>query len=72
MHIKLTIQAMRCRGFPFAHVEFRRPELGFRDRRDGQYANVYNPFWQPRIVGTNLLDIPKAFPQVDVVPLEEL
>ena len=62
-------------GLSMVHVEYTPPErtfLGLRlglDRFDS--SNLYNPYWAPRLVGTNVFDISRAFPDIDVDSIEE-
>jgi len=37
-----------------AEIFYQRPEKGFRKIRRGEYANLYNPFWQVRLTGSDL------------------
>lgn len=43
-------------GLSIAQVEFKRPNIGFTAFRDENetYANLYNPFWQARLVSTGI------------------
>lgn len=52
-------------GLAIAQVEHRRPQRDFPSLRfvfDGadEYANIYNPFWQARLVGVDTLDLGEA------------
>jgi len=53
-------------GLAIAHVEHNRPDEGFPLTINDEYANLYNPFWQARLVGTSLFDITEAFPDVEL------
>jgi len=43
-------------GLAVAQVEYRRPRLGFPSLGDGaeEFANLYNPFWQARLVSSGI------------------
>ena len=43
-------------GLSVAQVEFRRPRLGFPGLGDdaGEFSNLYNPFWQARLVSSGI------------------
>lgn len=53
-------------GLAIAQVEHHRPDEGFKIIGGDEYANLYNPFWRARLVGTSLFDITKAFPEVEL------
>ena len=53
-------------GIAIAHVEHRRPEIEFNPLSGEEYSNLYNPFWQARLVGASLFDIQQAFPDVEI------
>lgn len=41
-------------GLAIAHVEFVRPRNGFRPLAEDEYANLFQPFWRARLVGSRL------------------
>ena len=64
-----------------AYVEHRRPDEGFDPlialpvpipflddvEANGEFANLFNPFWEARIVGTHFSDLKKANPLANLI-----
>jgi len=56
-------------GLSVAQVEHRRPKIDFNPLSTfrllvGEYSNLYNPFWQARLVGVDELDLAEILKQV--------
>jgi len=47
-------------GMAIAQVEFVRPKTNFSAIADDEYANLYNPFWRARLVGSSMKDLHRA------------
>ena len=43
-----------------AHTEFVRPKYQFDPIGADEYASLFNPFWQARLVGSSIVDLPQA------------
>jgi len=48
-------------GMAIAQVEFVRPKTNFNQIGDDEFASLYNPFWTARLVGSSMMDYPRAF-----------